>query len=121
MECTSPRVSTREKRRRSPMDPMRRKILKSGAAATAVAATSRVIAQAGQGGSDGTIYAKGPVRIRYQEFGAGFPLLLIAGGGLNSTISALTGPGSPFNPIEEFKGEYRCIASDLRNANGGES
>jgi pimeloyl-ACP methyl ester carboxylesterase len=46
--------------------------------------------------------------------------LLIAGGGLNSSISALTG-GSPFNPIEEFKGEYRCIASDLRNANAGQS
>jgi pimeloyl-ACP methyl ester carboxylesterase len=27
----------------------------------------------------------------------------------------------PFNPIEEFKGEYRCIASDLRNANEGSS
>jgi pimeloyl-ACP methyl ester carboxylesterase len=39
---------------------------------------------------------------------------------LNSTISGLTG-GSPFNPIEEFKGEYHCIASDLRNANGGQS
>src|ERR1700734_808000 len=30
-------------------------------------------------------------------------------------------PTSPFNPIEEFKGEYRCIASDLRNASGGQS
>ena len=38
--------------------------------------------------------------------------------GLNSTIAGLT---NPFNPIEEFKGEYRCIASDLRNANGGQS
>ena len=27
----------------------------------------------------------------------------------------------PFNPIEEFKGEYRCIAADLRNANAGQS
>src|SRR5262249_4462128 len=68
-----------------------------------------------------SIYERGPVRIQYEEFGTGFPLLLIAGGGLNSTIGALTGAGSPFNPIEEFKGEYRCIASDLRNANGGQS
>jgi pimeloyl-ACP methyl ester carboxylesterase len=60
-------------------------------------------------------YEKGPVRIHYEEAGSGFPLLLIAGGGLNSTISSLT-HGGPFNPIEEFKGEYRCIASDLRNA-----
>ena len=62
-----------------------------------------------------SFYEKGPVRIRYEEHGSGFPLLLIAGGGLNSTISGLTS-GSPFNPIEEFQGEYRCIASNLRNA-----
>ena len=30
-------------------------------------------------------------------------------------------PTMPFNPIEEFKGEYRCIFADLRNAIGGES
>lgn len=65
-----------------------------------------------------TFYEKGPVRIRYEQAGSGFPLLLIAGGGLNSTIAGLA---SPFNAIEEFKGEYRCIASDLRNANGGQS
>ena len=63
-------------------------------------------------------YDKGPVRIRYEEAGSGFPLLLIAGGGLNSTVASLA---NPFNPIPEFKGEYRCIAADLRNANGGES
>ena len=64
-------------------------------------------------------YEKGPVRIHYEETGSGFPLLLIAGGGLNSAISGLT--TAPFNPVEEFKGEYRCIASDLRNANTGQS
>jgi pimeloyl-ACP methyl ester carboxylesterase len=68
-----------------------------------------------------SFYEKGPVRIRYEEAGSGFPLLIIAGGGLNSTIAGLSGSSSPFNPIEEFKGEYRCIAADLRNANGGES
>jgi pimeloyl-ACP methyl ester carboxylesterase len=101
------------------MDPIRRKILKTGAAATAMAAAPGMFAQqAGQGGAAKSFYEKGPVRIHYQEFGSGFPLLLIAGGGLNSTISGLSGP---FNVIEEFKGEYRCIASDLRNANGGQS
>lgn len=65
-------------------------------------------------------YEKGDVRIHYEEAGSGFPLLLIPGGGLNSTLSFFTG-GSPFNAIEEFKGEYRCIAADLRNADGGQS
>jgi pimeloyl-ACP methyl ester carboxylesterase len=102
------------------MDPVRRNILATGAAATAVAAASRVFAQqAGQGGA-AIFYEKGAVRIRYEEAGSGFPLLIIPGGGLNSTISGLRN-GAPFNPIEEFKAEYRCIASDLRNATGGES
>src|SRR5258706_2071929 len=101
------------------MDPIRRKILKAGAAATAMAATPRVLAQqTGQGAAAGSFYQKGPVRIHYQETGSGFPLLLIAGGGLNSTISGLS---NPFDAIGEFKGEYRCIASDLRNANTGQS
>ncbi len=68
-----------------------------------------------------SFYEKGAVRIRYEEAGSGFPLLIIAGGGLNSTIAGLSGSGSPFNPIEEFKSEYRCIAADLRNSKGGQS
>jgi pimeloyl-ACP methyl ester carboxylesterase len=67
-----------------------------------------------------SFYERGPVRIHYEEAGSGFPLLLIAGGGLNSTIAGLQ-RGDPFNPIEGFKGEYRCIAADLRNANDGQS
>jgi pimeloyl-ACP methyl ester carboxylesterase len=103
------------------IDSNRRTILTTGAAATAVAAAPRVFAQqTGQGGAAMRFYEKGAVRIHYEEAGSGFPLLLIAGGGLNSTISNLV-RSSPFNPIEEFKGEYRCIASDLRNANGGQS
>jgi pimeloyl-ACP methyl ester carboxylesterase len=102
------------------MDPIRRNILATGAAATAMAAAPRVFAQqTGQGGAAARFYEKGAVRIHFEEAGSGFPLLLIAGGGLNSTISALI--RGPFNPIEEFKGEYRCIASDLRNANAGQS
>jgi pimeloyl-ACP methyl ester carboxylesterase len=99
------------------MDPIRRTILTTGAAATAVAAAPGVFAQ---GGAAMSFYEKGAVRIHFEEAGSGFPLLLIAGGGLNSTISGLI-RNSPFNPIEEFKGEYRCIASDLRNANPGQS
>jgi pimeloyl-ACP methyl ester carboxylesterase len=65
-------------------------------------------------------YERGNVRIHYEEAGSGFPLLLIPGGGLNSTIPFVKEKG-PFNAIEEFKSEYRCIVADLRNANGGES
>ena len=65
-----------------------------------------------------SFYEKGAVRIHYEETGSGFPLLLIAGGGLNSTIAGLS---NPFNAIEAFKGEYRCIALDLRTANRGQS
>ncbi len=102
------------------MDPTRRKILAAGAAATAMAAAPRVFAQqTGQGEAAMSFYEKGPVRIHYEEAGSGFPLLLIAGGALNSTMSRLI--SSPFNPIEEFRGEYRCIYADLRNANGGNS
>jgi pimeloyl-ACP methyl ester carboxylesterase len=101
------------------IDSNRRTLLTTGAAATAIAAAPRVFAQ-GQGGATMSHYEKGAVRIRYEEAGSGFPLLLIAGGGLNATIANFSG-NSPFNPIEEFKGEYHCIAADLRNANGGES
>jgi pimeloyl-ACP methyl ester carboxylesterase len=101
------------------MDKIRRNILATGAAATAMAAAPRLFGQqAGKGGAAMSFYVKGPVRIHYEEAGSGFPLLLIAGGGLNSTISGLS---NPFNVIEEFKGEYRCIAADLRNAYDGQS
>src|SRR3979411_1455219 len=66
------------------------------------------------------IYERGDVRINYAEAGSGFPLFIIPGGGLNSTISFFTG-NAPFNAIEELRGEYRCLTMDLRNANGGQS
>jgi hypothetical protein len=65
-----------------------------------------------------SFYEKGPV---FEEQGSGFPLLMIAGGGLNSVIANLSAPYSPFNAMDEFKDEYRCIGADLRNANGGQS
>jgi pimeloyl-ACP methyl ester carboxylesterase len=104
------------------MDPIRRSILATGVAATAVATSAaRLFAQQiGEGGAVMGVYEKGAVRIHFEEAGSGFPLLVIAGGGLNSTIANLTA-NSPFNPMQEFKGEYRCIASDLRNANDGQS
>src|SRR6187431_16642 len=65
-------------------------------------------------------YERGPVRIHYKESGAGFPLLLIPGGGLNSALSSWQ-TASPFNPMERYKDDFRCICADLRNANPGKS
>src|SRR5712692_5883072 len=64
-------------------------------------------------------YTKGDVRIHYEEAGSGFPLLVMPGGGLNSRISNWT--TAPFNAMEEFQDEFRCITMDQRNANGGAS
>ena len=48
------------------MDPIRRKILKGGAAATAMAAAQGVFAQqTGQGGAAMPFYEKGAVRIHF--------------------------------------------------------
>ena len=64
-------------------------------------------------------YQKGDVRIRYEETGSGFPLLVIPGGGLNSRISNWS--TAVINAMEAFKNDFRCITMDQRNANGGES
>src|SRR5215212_736284 len=101
------------------MDPMRRKMITTGAAATAMAAAPRALAQSKPGAAS-KFYERGKVRIRYEEQGKGFPLMLIAGGGLNSSIELLR-RGDPFDPFEEFAAEFRCIGADLRNANGGQS
>ena len=101
------------------MDQSRRNVLTSGVAATALAAAPRAFAQQ-TGGSAMAFYEKGPVRIRYAEAGSGYPVLVIPGGGLNSTMDSLK-TTSPFNPMVELANEYRVITSDLRNANGGES
>jgi pimeloyl-ACP methyl ester carboxylesterase len=100
------------------VDLFRRKLLKTGAAATAIAAAKNAFAQQGAPSAAGSFFEKGPVRIHYQEAGRGFPLLIIPGGGLNSALSGLK---NPFDTFGEFQGEYRCVAMDLRNANNGQS
>ena len=101
------------------VDEFRRKFLKTGAAAAAaMAATPSVLAQQAGNGETARFYEKGNVRIRYEETGSGFPLLLIAGGGLNgSTIAGIRG-GNPFNTLDAFKDSFRCIYADLRHSNG---
>ncbi len=64
-------------------------------------------------------YQKGDVRIRYEEVGSGFPLLVTPGGGLNSCVGRW--PTAVFNAPEMFKGDFRVITMDQRNATGGES
>ena len=66
------------------------------------------------------LFTKGDVSIHYEEVGSGFPLLIIPGGGLNSTIKSLD-TSVPFNPMTVYKDDFRCIAADLRNSATGES
>src|SRR5215470_5713803 len=101
------------------MDPIRRNILTTGAAAAATAAAPQVFAQQAGPAGPFKFYEKGNVRIRYQEAGSGFPLLVTPGGGLNSRISNWR--TAVINAMEEFKGDFRCITMDQRNATGGES
>lgn len=65
-------------------------------------------------------YERGSVRIYYEDVGSGFPLLIIPGGGLNSSILSLN-TAVPFNPLERYRNDFRCISADLRNADLGQS
>ena len=94
----------------------------ASAAAPKLAAAQPVLREAvpsGQGAATPSFYQKGNVRIRYQEVGSGFPLLVTPGGGLNSCMAKW--PTAVFNAPEEFKSDFRCITMDQRNANDGES
>lgn len=53
-------------------------------------------------------------QLYYEEHGDGFPVLLIAPGGMRSAVSFWE--GTPWNPIEHLKNHYRVIAMDQRNA-----
>jgi pimeloyl-ACP methyl ester carboxylesterase len=103
------------------MDDSRRNLLKAGAAMAALAATG-TLAQEGAGQASPALpfYERGNVRIRYEVTGSGFPLLLIAGGGLNGNLAYFHG-NAPFDVLGEFKSEYRCVSLDLRNAEAGQS
>jgi pimeloyl-ACP methyl ester carboxylesterase len=100
------------------MDPIRRDILTTGAAAVTAAAPQAFARQPDPGGAF-RFYEHGDVRIRYQDVGSGFPLLVVPGGGLNSRISNWA--TAVINARDAFKSDFRCIAMDQRNASGGES
>jgi pimeloyl-ACP methyl ester carboxylesterase len=60
------------------------------------------------------IFTRHAVSIYYEEHGSGYPLLVIAPGGMNSTV-AMWGHAA-INPLEVYAGEFRLIAMDQRNA-----
>ena len=57
-------------------------------------------------------YEKGDVRIHYEEAGSGFPLLVIPGGGLNSTVAGLA--THPFNPVVRMELVELCVTDAAR-------
>ncbi|MGH7966849.1 MAG: alpha/beta fold hydrolase [Candidatus Binatia bacterium] len=59
-------------------------------------------------------FARNDIKLHYEEHGAGFPILLIAPGGMRSAISFWE--KTPWNPIEQLAPYYRVIAMDQRNA-----
>lgn len=101
------------------MDPVRRNILATGVAAAATAAAPRVFAEQTQQGAPYKFYERGNVRIRYQEAGSGFPILVTPGGGLNSRIK--NWQNAVINAFAEFSNGFHCITMDQRNATDGES
>ena len=59
-------------------------------------------------------FKSGDVDIHYDEYGEGFPVLLIAPGGMKS--EATFWDSTPWNPITQLSGQFRVIAMDQRNA-----
>ncbi len=56
------------------------------------------------------------VSIYYEESGSGYPLLLLAPGGIRSKIT--TWRFVPFDPRQEFASNFRVIAMDQRHCGG---
>ncbi|MGO9060387.1 MAG: alpha/beta fold hydrolase [Candidatus Binataceae bacterium] len=60
------------------------------------------------------IFQHGDVKLNYEEYGSGYPLLVIAPGGMRSEIDFWH--RSPFDPTKELATSFRVIAMDQRNA-----
>jgi pimeloyl-ACP methyl ester carboxylesterase len=60
------------------------------------------------------LFTRGDVKLYYEEHGKGFPLLLIAPGGMRSAVSFWE--KTPWNAITQLAQHYRVIAMDQRNA-----
>ena len=59
-------------------------------------------------------FTRGELSLYYEEYGAGYPLLLFAPGGMRSAIEWWR--RSPFDPTKELAADFRVIAMDQRNA-----
>ena len=59
-------------------------------------------------------FKRGDVSIYFEEYGAGYPILLFAPGGMRSSIEFWA--NSPFDPTRELAADFRVIAMDQRNA-----
>lgn len=60
------------------------------------------------------MFERGDTTLYYEVHGDGFPVLLIAPGGMRSAVSFWE--HAPWNPIEHLAPSYRVIAMDQRNA-----
>jgi pimeloyl-ACP methyl ester carboxylesterase len=60
------------------------------------------------------LFKRGETSLYYEEFGAGYPLLLFAPGGMRSSIQFWH--QSPFDPTAVLASDFRVIAMDQRNA-----
>jgi pimeloyl-ACP methyl ester carboxylesterase len=60
------------------------------------------------------VFEQGALRINYEVHGNGFPLLLLAPGGMRSTIGAWE--RAPWDPRTELADRFQVIAMDQRNA-----
>lgn len=60
------------------------------------------------------IFERSDTKLYYEEQGSGFPILLIAPGGMRSAVPFWE--KTPWNPIEQLAPNYRVIAMDQRNA-----
>jgi pimeloyl-ACP methyl ester carboxylesterase len=57
---------------------------------------------------------RGEIRIQYEVHGTGYPLLLLAPGGMRSGMAFWR--RTPFNPVVELSAHFRVIEMDQRNA-----
>ncbi len=59
-------------------------------------------------------FVRGDTSIHYEVYGTGYPVLLMAPGGMRSSIPFWD--LAPFHPVREMSGQFQIIAMDQRNA-----